>query len=198
MMQLDQIIKGCKKQNADCQKMLYQQYFSAMMNVCMRYGNSVQDAEEMLNNGFLKVFVNIQQYEGKGSFEGWMKRIMVNGCLDYLKRKENRFSKLNNIPESIENVETYFDNTLYDQGSFAELVTEQKYSYQELLKLLSTLPEPGKTIFNLVVFEEYSHKEVAAKLGIGERTSQLHYSNAKKMMAEQLVKKNIYNKVVGL
>jgi RNA polymerase sigma-70 factor (ECF subfamily) len=197
MLQLDQIIKGCKKQKADCQKILYQEYYSLMMSVCSRYGKTTEDAEEMMNNGFLKIFVNINKYEGKGSFEGWMRRIMVNSCLDFLKSKEYKLTTLSSTPTYVENADTYFDNTLYNKGVFAEMENELQYSKEVLLQLLVELPEPGKTIFNLIVFEEYSHKEVAECLQIAERTSQLHFSIARKTLAEKLVKKNNY-KIVSL
>lgn len=198
MLSIDQIIKGCKKQKADCQKILYQEYFSAMMGICNRYGASVEDAEEMLNNGFLKIFVNINQYQGKGSFEGWMRKIMVNACLDFLRSKQAKQTRLAANPSLIENESNYFDNTLYNQGVFDEIDTEKKYTKDELLRLLNQIPELSKTVFNLVVFEEYSHKEIAALLDIAERTSQWHLSNAKKALAEIILKKNNFNKVAGL
>ncbi len=197
-MQLDQIIKGCKKQKADCQKMLYQQYYSIMMAICNRYSSSLEDAEEMLNNGFLNIFIKIDQFEDKGSFEGWMKRTMVNCCLDFLKSKQAKQSKLVNSMPAVENESAYFDNTLYQQGAYDEIAIEEKYSLQELKQYLNYLSEPTKTVFNLSVFEEHSHKEIGLMLNMAERTSQWHLSNAKKTLAELLLKKNEVKKVVGL
>jgi RNA polymerase sigma factor (sigma-70 family) len=194
---IDQIIKGCQKQKADCQRILYEQYYGVMMSICIRYGRTKEDAEEMLSNGFLKIFVHINQFEAKGSFEGWMKKTMLNSCLDFLKTKEikshHRSILVNDsIPE-----EHFFDKQLYDKGFYNELEIEAKFTKEELLNTLNKLPELTKTIFNLYVFEECTHKEICTILGIGERTSQWHLSNAKKELTDNLLKKKEIKKVAG-
>jgi RNA polymerase sigma-70 factor (ECF subfamily) len=198
MLQIDQILKGCKKQNADCQKLLYQHYYGLMMSICNRYSSSIEDAEEMLNNGFLKIFVNVNQFEGKGSFEGWMKKIMINSCLDFIKSKQTKLGKLTSNPNNIDNESAFFDNSLFKQGEFVEIELEQKWAKDELWAFLNHLPEPTKTVFNLSVFEEYTHKEISVLLNMAERTSQWHLSNARKILGELILKKNNYKKAVGL
>jgi RNA polymerase sigma factor (sigma-70 family) len=197
-LQIDQIIKGCKKQKPDCQKLLYQQNYSLMMSICSRYGNTVEDAEEMLNNGFLKIFVHINQFENKGSFDGWMKRVMVNSCLDYIKSKQFKLNKINAYDLNVTNENDFFEKSLYNQGVYSEIEFDERDDVMELLKNLNELPEVTKTVFNLFVFEEYTHKEISTVLHIAERTSQLHLSNAKKVLVEIYLKKNIHKKVVGL
>jgi len=199
MQQMEQIITGCKQRQADCQKLLYQQQFSPMMNICTRYAGTREDAEEMLNNGFLKIFSYIDQYEGKGSFDGWMKRVMVNACLDFLKSKSHRNnSKLlvmggeDALPEDI------FDHALYKQGVFSENDNEKKFNAQELLDLLTILSEQTRTVFNLFVFESYSHKEIAQMLSMAERTSQWHLAIARKTLSEALINKNYSKKIAGI
>lgn len=196
---MENIIRGCKQRQADCQKLLYQQQFGPMMNICARYAGTREDAEEMLNNGFLKVFSNIDQYEGKGSFEGWMKRVMVNVCLDFLKSKSHRNnSKLvvmggeDALPEDI------FDHTLYKQGVFSENENEKKFNAQELLDLLNLLPEQTRMVFNLFVFESYAHREIAQLLDMAERTSQWHLAVARKTLSEALLNKNYSKKIAGI
>jgi RNA polymerase sigma factor (sigma-70 family) len=196
MLQLEQIIKGCKKQKADCQKMLYKQNYSLMLGICLRYGATKEDAEEMLNNGFLKIFVNINQFENKGSFEGWMRRIMANTCLDFLKAKQTKQNKVHIYTAPLENTDFVFENSLYSQGVFSETVLEEKFSKEELLQVLKQLPEPMQTVFNLYIFEEYSHKEIGEMLNMAERTSQWHLSNAKKMLQDIFTKKN-NNQAIG-
>jgi RNA polymerase sigma-70 factor (ECF subfamily) len=196
---MDQIIRGCKKRQADCQKLLYQQQFSLMMNICTRYAGTREDAEEMLNNGFLKIFSYIDQYEGKGSFEGWMKRVMVNSCLDFLKSKNHRNnSKLvvfggEDVPPA-----DLFDHALYQQGVYAENGNEKKFNAQELVTLLNILPEQTRTVFNLFVFEAHSHKEIATLLDMAERTSQWHLAVARKTLSEALANNNYSKKIAGL
>lgn len=196
---MEQIIRGCKQRQADCQKLLYQQQFSLMMNICTRYAGTREDAEEMLNNGFLKIFSCINQYEGKGSFEGWMKRVMVNACLDYLKSKTHRNnSKLVVMGGEDMPPDDVFDHALYKQGIFSENDNEKKFNAQELLGLLNVLPEQTRTVFNLFVFESYSHKEISVLMDMAERTSQWHLSVARKTLSEALVNKNYSKKIAGL
>ncbi len=192
---LDQLIKGCKQQKAHEQKLLYMQYFGIMMQLCTRYAATTEDAEEMLNNGFLKVFTYIEQYEGKGSFEGWMKRIMSNACLDFLKSKQTKQGKLAYMPNLADGMEQQFlENAMYNNNQYGELEYEQSVTQEELLHHLHGLPHMSKVAFNLNVIEEYTHKEIAVMLGIAERTSQYHVNMAKKLLAEKLLPKTVDNK----
>ncbi len=186
MFELEKVIIGCKKQRAESQKLLYQQYFSVMMSICLRYANNTEDAEELMNNGFLKIFVNINSYEGKGSFEGWMKKTMVNNCLDYFKSKQYKTQQLFTTITNENDTEGHIERLMYSTGNFEQIEVNNKYNKQELLDMLNILPPLTKTVFNLVVFEEYSHKEVANEFGISERTSQWHFTNAKKQLSEYI------------
>ncbi len=190
-MQLDQLIVGCKKQKADCQKLLYKNYYNVLMSICTRYATTTEDAEEMFNNGFLKIFVHINQFEGKGSFEGWMKKTMVNTCLDFLKSKHIKSNVLSHSNMEINANEDYFDSVLHKQGVYDTNASLAKWNDVELQQLFGQLPTLTKTVFNLYVFENYSHKEISSELGIAERTSQWHVSNAKKILIDALQNKNI-------
>jgi RNA polymerase sigma factor (sigma-70 family) len=193
MSSLDQILLGCQQQKAESQKQLYKSYFGTMMGIAKRYAATEEDAEEMMNNGFLKIFVNIDSYEGKGSLEGWMKRIMVNSCLDYLKQRQTKQQKLTSGLSISESSGEAHDGALYQQGMYDVNAMELTIEKDDILPMLSQLPELTKTVLNLFVFEEYTHKEIAQKLGIAERTSQWHMSNAKTILAKYLINKNELN-----
>jgi RNA polymerase sigma factor (sigma-70 family) len=193
MFDLEKIVKGCKRQEAESQKNLYQHYFTQMFAICERYAGNKQDAEEMMNNGFYKIFVNINQYEGKGSFEGWMKKIMSNTCLDFFKTKVYKLQQKEVSYLADEKQEQFLESKLFEQGNYYTIEANKKIEKEELVAALQVLPELTKTVFNLIVFEEYSHKEIAEALNIAERTSQWHFSNAKKTLAELLTKNKIGN-----
>lgn len=146
----------------------------------MRYTKDEQDAEQTLHDSFLKIFKNIGEYEGKGSFEGWMKRIVINSNLDFLRSKMTK--DLNNVylPEDI----TQINYTTKDANAVDRL------SMKELLKLVKSLPQTSQAVFNLFVFDGYSHKEIAKMLQITEGTSQWHVNNARKVLQEKI--KNLY------
>jgi RNA polymerase sigma factor (sigma-70 family) len=197
MIQITEIIDGCKKQKPDCQKQLYQQYFGLMLTVCSRYTNKKQDAEEMLNNGFLKIFTNIGQYEGKGNFEGWMRKIMTNTCLDYLKLKQNREYNENIFLPNVENNDVILENLLFEKGNYSNSVLDDDCKVELVNETIKNLPQLTRTVVNLYVFEAYTHKEIGEMLNIAERTSQWHFSIAKKELIEKLTV-NKLNKVAGV
>lgn len=152
----------------------------------------------MLNNGFLKIFVHINSYEGSGSLEGWMKRIMVNSCLDFLKQKDTKQRRLSSsVHYDSENGNGY-DTALYKQGLYDANGMEIIIEREDVLPMLNLLPEVTKIVFNLFVFEGYTHKEIANTLGVAERTSQWHMRNAKTILAEYILhKKNEQTKAVA-
>jgi len=169
------IVSGCKKNKRVFQEALYKKYYSLFMNVCMRYAMCVEDAEQLLQDGFLKIFNHIQHYKGVGSFEGWMRRIMVNNCLDYLRSKDTR-NKMNTAHQDIAE-----NNTLSIEAHVL-----QAMEYKELLNIIHTLPVTTKTVLNLYVFEGMPHKEIAQLLQISEGTSCWHMHQARKLLQEKI------------
>ncbi len=171
-----EIIDGCKRQKQLFQEQLYKNYYGLFLKVCMRYANDIHDAEQLLNDGFLKIFANIIKYEGKGSFIGWMRRIVVNTCLDYIKSKQNRDDKNTDYKEAISetNIVQHDSNAL------------QNISFKELQMMIQALPAMSKTVFNLFVFEGYSHKEIGGIMEISEGTSQWHVNNARKILQNKI------------
>lgn len=171
-----EIIDGCKKQKQLFQEQLYRKYYGLFLKLCMRYANNIHDAEQLINDGFLKIFASISSYEGKGSFVGWMRKIIVNTCLDYIKSKQNKDDKNTHYKDAIS------ETNLIQHDSNAL----QNLSFKELLILIQSLPATSKTVFNLFVFEGYSHKEIGKIMEISEGTSQWHVNNARKILQTKL------------
>lgn len=190
---LQYLLDGCKANDRAAQKALYYRYFNTFMGIAMRYVNTQADGEEVLNNAFLRIFKHINKYTGKGSFEGWMKRIVVNCCLTYISRP-NYTTQSRVIP-----LKDYNGNE--DNGTYSNSVNvsgdgiEEKYSQDFLLEILKLLPDQTKLVFNLYVFEEYNHSEIGELLGMAERTSQSHLAKARKILTEKLDKKELISKI---
>jgi RNA polymerase sigma-70 factor (ECF subfamily) len=158
------LIKACKDQNAKAQRMLYDKYASIMLGLCRRYIQGELEAEDVMIKGFMKVFAKIDLYEGKGSFEGWMKRIMINESLTFIRQNKAMY-----LETDIEAADREPD---YDKIS-------TELDAQDLLKMINELPSGYRTIFNLYVIEGYAHKEIAELLGINENTSKSQLSRAR-------------------
>lgn len=173
-MKLDAILKGCKKQQASAQKELYEMYRDILFGICRRYVKSEQDAEDVFIEGFFKIYKNIGSFKGAGSFEGWMKRIIINESLMFL-RKRKHF----HLSIETDNVQIKMDATALNQ-----------LQYNDVIKLLDLLPTGYRTVFNLYVVEGYKHREIAELLGISINTSKSQLILAKKRL-QGLVKKKL-------
>lgn len=161
----EEIVTGCVAKNPLAQKALYDKFSRKMMGVCLRYSESQEEAEDVLQNGFITVFQNIATFKSLGSFEGWVRKIMVNTALTNI-RKNKKF-KLN----------VDIDNVSYMLPSTNHVV--ENFAANDLLKLIKTLPPGFRTVFNLYAIEGYSHKEIGDLLNISEGTSKSQYSRAK-------------------
>src|SRR5690554_2360665 len=172
-----EIIEGCKKQDKTFQEYLYKKSYGLFFKVCSRYAKDMEDAEQLTHDGFIKVFKNMNQFEGKGSFEGWMRRIMVNTCLDYLKSKQiKEENKTVLADEIIENNHFNITNNALDN-----------IALKELIELIQTLPTMSKTVFNLFIIDGYPHKDISKMLNISEGTSQWHVNNARKILKKRIL-----------
>ena len=165
-----ELIAGCQRADSKAQKVLYERYASMMYGVCMRYLKNEMDAEEALLNGFMKIYQNIEKFEAKGSFEGWVRRIMVNEALGFLRKKEP-------LHLAIEDGFTQ----IADTGG-----ADHDLNEGELLGMLHTLPAGYRAVFNLYAIEGYSHKEIADMLNITEGTSKSQLSKARAMLQRRL------------
>ncbi len=190
---LQYLLDGCKVNDRAAQKALYYRYFNTFMGIAVRYVHTQADGEEVLNNAFLRIFKHINKYTGKGSFEGWMKRIVVNCCLTFISRP-NYTTQSRVIPLK--------DYTVIDDGiadiNAVHITTdgiEEKYNQEFLMELLKYLPDTTRLVFNMYVFEEYSHSEIGALLDMAERTSQSHLAKARKILSEKIDRKELINKM---
>lgn len=169
-----QIIAGCKDQKREAQRALYDEYARKMYAICLRYAPDTDSAKDMLQDGFIKIFASIDSFQGKGSFEGWMKRIFVNLALENIRRQKNVILS----SDDIQNIPDIVDDTTDEQM--------YKISEGELLKMIRELPRGYSTIFNLYAIEDFSHREIADMLGINEGTSRSQYVRARKILQEKV------------
>lgn len=172
----DDIIIGCKKNDRVAQEQLYRNNYNLFLKLCARYAKDMHDAEQLAQDGFLKIFHNIDSYQGNGSFDGWMRRIVVNTCLDYLKSKYLK-----------DNKQTYYPEEIAETGTNATgNLALEKFALKELLEIVQTLSPMSRTVFNLYAFEGYSHREISGMLEISEGTSQWHVNNARKNLQQKI------------
>lgn len=165
---INNIINGCKKGNRQAQEKLYRSYYRAVMNLCLRYTKSEEDALEVMNSGFYKVFKNIEKYNpAQASLYTWIRTIIINSCLDFIRSKESKI-EFNQI----------------GQAANADLPPDviSKMSATEILQLVRQLPPATQTVFNLYVMEGYNHNEIAKLMNISEGTSKWHLSEARKKL----------------
>ena len=192
---LQHILTGCKKNERIAQKALYERYCSLFMLMCLRYVNTGADAEEVLNNAFLRIFKHISKYSGQGSFEGWMKKIVVNCCLTYITKPGYKaLSKIIPIQSGNANHTPYGIQEI--AGSNGTI--EESHHKDHLLHLLQNLPVTTRLVFNLYVFENYNHIEIGELLDMAERTSQSHLAKARKILHAEFDKEKLMRKIIGV
>ena len=167
-----ELIKGCIKHDPACQRLLFDQYAGKMMSVCLRYAHDSMEAEDMLQEGFIRVFNYIEQFKFEGSFEGWIRRVVVNTALKHLQKKRLSFTEINDNHQQAPRLESYAYSNLGEE---------------ELMKLIARLPDGYRTIFNLNVIEGYSHEEIAKMLDIQPSTSRSQLVKARKMLQNQIL-----------
>jgi RNA polymerase sigma-70 factor (ECF subfamily) len=168
----EELIEGCKRQNRQAQKRLYEQYSSRFYALCCRYVKDKMEAEDVLITAFTKILDKIDQYTGEGNFEGWMRRVMVNEALSYLRKHKNMY--LETTIEAADHEPDY--NKL-----------ENQLEAEDLMNLIDTLPAGYKIVFNMYAIDGYSHKEIAEQLGITESTSKSQLSRARSTLQKSLL-----------
>ena len=167
---LDKIIEGCVRKDRASQEKLFKHFYSRMLVVCMRYTSDRDTAEELLQNGFIKVFEKLDKYEDTGSFEGWVKRIMVNTCIDFYRKSKKD-------PVQIDEDESF---KVFDENtSEFDLVDFEELNTQTIMNAISELSPAYRNVFNLYVLENLSHKDIAERLGISEGTSKSNLAKAR-------------------
>lgn len=158
------LIEDCINEKRSSQELLYKQYAKKMKGLCLRYANDEMEADDMLQEGFIKVFNHLSEFKMQGSLEGWIRRTMVNTALNKIKARSKVTDYLDDI-----NMEIPYNEKLLE-----------KINYKNILALLAKLPEGYRIVFNLFVVEGYSHQEIAEKLGIEVVTSRTQLAKARK------------------
>ena len=165
---LEQLIHDCKKNDRKAQEQLYRQFAPKMFSLCLKYSRNYAEAQDNLQESFLLIFEKIQQYEFKGAFEGWLKRVLINYILQQYRKKR----LLNSI-----------DDQDFEE---VEVELEEGISVEFLMKIIQELPDRYRLVFNLNVFENYTHQEIADALGISVGTSKSNLSRAKLILKQKI------------
>lgn len=173
----EKLLEGCRKGDRKAQRDLYEKYSSLMFAVCRRYISDNSEAEDVLVCGFTKVFGKIDQFKSEGSFEGWIRRIMVNEALSYIRKNKSMYLEV-----EIEKADREPD---YRQ-------VQDQLEVEDLQKLIDRLPSGYKTVFNLYAIEGFSHREIAEQLGVSENTSKSQLSRARGHLQKLLIEAEDY------
>ncbi len=178
---LEDLIRRCAGGDRRAQNEVFRRLYGKMLGTCMRYAGNTDEAKDILQDGFLKVFGNIGNYNGKGSFEGWVRRIMVNTAIDAIRKKRQVFVSVDETDHDWlgeeENTELAWNRTLVKET-------------ERVMEAVQNLSPAYRTVFNLYVIEDYSHKEIAEMLGISEGTSKSNLSKAKAILKRVLKELN--------
>lgn len=183
--ELKTVIEGCLRNEHRFQYQLYKMFYSNMTAVCLRYSKDREEANDMVQEGFIKVFKNLKRYEFKGSFEGWMRRIFVNNAIDNIRRKKKDHLFLGED----EKMDAFSDKNM------DPLEKEEELDPKLVMEAVQKLTPAYKAVFSLYVIEEYSHKEIAEMLGISVGTSKSNLAKAKQNLRKIL--HDAYNKTYG-
>lgn len=156
--------------NRYAQQQIFAKYAPKMLSVCRQYVKDIHKAEDVMITAFMKVFTNLESFSHNGSFEGWIRRIMINECISFLRVQK----KVN-----------YSEDEYFFEESFNEI--DQQFSVEQIQSLIDALPDGYKMVFNLYAIEGYKHQEIATMLGISEGTSKSQLSHARKMLQQQII-----------
>ncbi|WP_394368097.1 RNA polymerase sigma factor [Mucilaginibacter rigui] len=171
---IDHLVQCCKAGQRKAQELLYKQFASKMLGVCMRYATDKMEAEDMLQNGFIKVFQKIADYRGDGSFEGWVRRIMVHSSIEYYRRHHKMMQ--------VVDIDTAGHEPSVNAAAASSLEAK------DLLVMIKALSPGYRMVFNLYAIDGYSHKEIAEIMGISEGASKSQLSRARAILKEQVMK----------
>ncbi|MEJ7737074.1 MAG: sigma-70 family RNA polymerase sigma factor [Chitinophagaceae bacterium] len=165
------LIRGCLGGDARMQEELYHRFAPKMYAVCLRYSNNTDDAQDLLQEGFIKIFKNLDRFRAEGSFEGWIRRVFVNTSIEHYRRKVNLFSTSER------------EETMIEDGSWNAL---DKLAEKDIIELVQELSPGYRTVFNMYVIEGYSHKEIGTLLNISDGTSKSQLARAKGILQKRV------------
>ncbi len=176
----EQMLAGSVKNNPAAQEELYNRFSPRMLGVCYRFAKNREDAEDMLQEGFIKIFTQLHQYRGEGALEGWIRRIVVHTCINILKKNKKFADSVNII----------YAKSVHIREEMIPSIMQAK----QVVECIRLLPLGYRTVLNLYAIEGFSHKEIGQLLDIEESTSRSQYTRAKAMLEEVLIKKKIIQK----
>lgn len=177
---INQTIEGCIRGDRKSQQQIFENYYGKMLGICMRYTRDVDEAKDVLQDGFIKVFNNIGKFNQSGSLESWIRRIVVNTAIDYYRKNRNAMLSLDENYQFGEEDENLVDEADDAYGG---------YKPEEVMKAVQQLSPAYRIVFNMYVVEDYSHKEIAEELNISIGTSKSNLAKAKKNLKKILLKK---------
>jgi RNA polymerase sigma factor (sigma-70 family) len=167
-----ELIEGCQRNNREAQRALYRTYSGKMYSLCCRYVKDRMEAEDVLVTSFTKIFEKIGQYKGEGSFEGWIRRVVVNESLTYLRKHKNMYLEMD------------IEAAVYEPDYYK---LENQLEADDLIKMIESLPVGYRTVFNMYAIDGFSHQEIADQLGISENTSKSQLSRARALLQKKLI-----------
>ena len=176
--ELEDLIRGCIRNERSAQEKMYKMFYPKMMSLVKRYIDHEMQAEEVLNNGFLRAFQKVEQYTFQGSFEGWLRKIVFHAVSDYVKQNMKYSEKV----------------VLVEKDQYIHKDHADRLYYNELMELVQSLPNSTRAVFNMYVMEGFSHKEIGKMLGISEGTSKWHLSEGRRILKEKIEKLNLHLK----
>jgi len=174
--ELQELIEGCIRNERSAQEKLYRLFYPRMMSMIRRYIDEEQQAEEVLNNGYLRAFQKIAQYTFQGSFEGWLRKIVFHAVSDFVKQNARYSEKI----------------MLVEKDQYVHKDHADKLYYNQLLQLVQELPDATRAVFNMYVMEGFSHKEISKLLGISEGTSKWHLSEGRRVLKDKIERMQLH------
>ena len=177
--ELEQLIQGCIRNERGAQEKLYHLFYPKMMALVRRYIDQDVQAEEIMNNGYLRAFQKIKQYNFQGSFEGWLRKIVFHAVADYVKQNTKYATKI----------------MLVEKDELVHKDHADKLYYDQLVQLVQALPDATRTVFNMYVMEGFTHREIGNMLGISEGTSKWHLSEGRRVLKEKIEKLGLHLKI---
>jgi RNA polymerase sigma-70 factor (ECF subfamily) len=185
-MEQSEIVKGCINGDRKCQNIIYERMYGKMLGICMRYSRDKDEALDVLQDGFIKVFLKIKQYEGTGPFEGWVRKIIVNTALDNIRRTKNTIRHVSDSLIEDNGEET--DDIEKSEGYQDELGDYMDISKEEIMAAVQQMSPSYRAVFNMHIVEGFQHAEIAEQLGIKEGTSKSHLFRARAFLKKKLQK----------
>jgi RNA polymerase sigma-70 factor (ECF subfamily) len=184
---VERLVQACIKGDRSSQQTLYKAFYSKMMAVCMRYARNREEAQDILHEGYIKVFNKLKSFENKGSLEGWIRRIVVNVAIDHVRSRKEFFISQDN--------DYKIDNLTDSDSEASDVEAYKQVQVQTILRLLQDLSPAYKLVFNMYVIEDMPHKEIAERLNISIGTSKSNLAKAKMKLKEMVEKElRVYDK----